>query len=442
MRRSQRSGCRRCGGWRRAPGGLHRWDRPRQVAPPRRRGRPAASPSAPRRRLAELGRQHKTAQALYEALEGRGQGRPAAGLGGDAGLERGVLAPGGQGLHLRSRISRRASLTTAKLTPEYQAKLEKRVADVKKGIEWDPISTCAPPGHPRWLTEPFLREFVVDARTRRGSINEMVNDIRRVYTDGRDHVPEEDRYPLYNGDSIGFWDGDKLVVHTNQLMAGHLPAPESRLHRAGRDRGDLAQGRRQDADRRRVGLRPAGARRTVVRQAGLREAERSATCGSATGTAPRTRTTPCSRPATAPRSSTTSPSRRRTMRSEASDETRGEGGGGRRPRRRRHADVCLGTRLGPPFRGHVRREEDRDRRGRGEGVPADQPALVAAGGRHRQERQGRDVGIRGGRAQHAAPRRHQAERPAAGHEADHHRQPDEGRASGGHLGERRPRRRA
>ena len=51
-------------------------------------------------------------------------------------------------------------------------------------------------------------------------INEMVNDIRRIYTDGRDHVPAADRYPLYNGDSIGFWDGDKLVIHTNQLQAG------------------------------------------------------------------------------------------------------------------------------------------------------------------------------------------------------------------------------
>jgi hypothetical protein len=48
----------------------------------------------------------------------------------------------------------------------------------------------------------------------------MVNDVRRVYTDGRAHVPEDDRYPLYNGDSIGFWDGDKLVIHTNQLRAG------------------------------------------------------------------------------------------------------------------------------------------------------------------------------------------------------------------------------
>jgi len=28
----------------------------------------------------------------------------------------------------------------------------------------------------------------------------------------------EDRFPLYYGDSIGFWDDQKLVIHTNQLM--------------------------------------------------------------------------------------------------------------------------------------------------------------------------------------------------------------------------------
>jgi hypothetical protein len=48
----------------------------------------------------------------------------------------------------------------------------------------------------------------------------MVNDVRRIYTDGRDHVPEADRYPLYDGDSIGFWDGSRLIIHTNQLQAG------------------------------------------------------------------------------------------------------------------------------------------------------------------------------------------------------------------------------
>jgi len=110
-------------------------------------------------------------------------------------------------------------MPTAKLTPEYQTKLLKRIEDVKRGIEWDPISTCAPPGHPRWLTEPFLREFIVSP-DQTWLINEMVNDIRRVYTDGREHVPEADRYPIPNGDSIGFWDGPKLVIHTNQLQSG------------------------------------------------------------------------------------------------------------------------------------------------------------------------------------------------------------------------------
>ena len=108
-------------------------------------------------------------------------------------------------------------LPPAKLSGN-QARLLKR-RDADKGVEWDPISTCAPPGHPRWLTEPFLKEFIVTP-DQTWLINEMVNDIRRIYTDGRDHVPEQDRYPLYNGDSIGFWNGQALVIHTNQLHEG------------------------------------------------------------------------------------------------------------------------------------------------------------------------------------------------------------------------------
>ena len=99
----------------------------------------------------------------------------------------------------------------------------KRIEVRKQGIEWDPISTCAPPGY-GWLTEPpFLREFIVTP-DQTWLINEMVNDIRRIYTDGRGHVPAADRYPLYNGDSIGFWDGDRLVIHTNQLPAASISA--------------------------------------------------------------------------------------------------------------------------------------------------------------------------------------------------------------------------
>ena len=180
-----------------------------------------ASPLIPARtkdQNIELGRQHKTAADLYNALKQE--------AGGGKRLAWTNL-PDWSGVYTRAPVAGFAfdpdqapgGLPTAKLTPEYQAKLLKRVEAVKQGIEWDPISTCAPPGHPRWLTEPFLREFIVTP-DQTWLINEMVNDIRRIYTDGRDHVPAADRYPLYNGDSIGFWDGSTLVIHTNQLQSG------------------------------------------------------------------------------------------------------------------------------------------------------------------------------------------------------------------------------
>jgi hypothetical protein len=166
----------------------------------------------------ELGRQHKTAAELYQTLldEAKG-GQPLTA----------TSIPNWTGVYSRPADKGftfdpdqpDGGLPTAKLTPEFQAKLLKRIEDVKHGIEWDPISTCSPPGMPRWLTEPFLREFVVTP-DQTWLINEMVNDIRRVYTDGRKHVPEEDRIPIPNGDSIGFWDGPQLVIHTNMLQTG------------------------------------------------------------------------------------------------------------------------------------------------------------------------------------------------------------------------------
>src|SRR5688572_9771005 len=177
----------------------------------------AQDPGETRERMAELGRQHKTAADLYEALKADADGgqrlAPA-------------RLPDWTGVYTRARggitydpDQPQGGPPTAKLTPDFQARLAQRIDMANKGVEWDPISTCAPPGHPRWLTEPFLKEFIVSP-DQTWLINEMVNDIRRIYTDGRDHPPAADRYPLYNGDSIGFWDGDRLVIHTNQLRSG------------------------------------------------------------------------------------------------------------------------------------------------------------------------------------------------------------------------------
>src|SRR5436853_292420 len=98
------------------------------------------------------------------------------------------------------------------------AALQQGQANEKSGIEYDEnLSTCGPPGYPRWLVIPFLREFIVRPEET-WLTSETVNNVRRIYTDGRDHPPVDERYPLYYGDSIGFWDGQKLVIHTNQLM--------------------------------------------------------------------------------------------------------------------------------------------------------------------------------------------------------------------------------
>jgi hypothetical protein len=178
----------------------------------------AQTPERTREQMIELGRQHKTAAELYQALREQAKG------GQHLAWNR---LPDWSGVYTRAPVAGFAfdpdqppgGLPTARLTPAFHEKMVQRIEAAKQGIEWDAISTCAPPGHPRWLTEPFLREFIVTP-DQTWLINEMVNDIRRIYTDGRDHLPAADRYPLYNGDSIGFWDGRKLVIHTNQLRAG------------------------------------------------------------------------------------------------------------------------------------------------------------------------------------------------------------------------------
>jgi hypothetical protein len=132
------------------------------------------------------------------------------------------------GIYSRSKLSLQFDLDlpaeggpdSAKLTPAGQAVVNAKAEHLKRtGGEYDPLSDCRPPGTPRWFSEPFLKEYVVTPN-QTWLMNEMVNDTRRVYTDGRAHTPEDDAYPSWNGDTIGFWDGDILVAHTKYLMKG------------------------------------------------------------------------------------------------------------------------------------------------------------------------------------------------------------------------------
>ena len=179
---------------------------------------PPPAPSAQKQQMIALGAEHKTARALFEYFKSESDG-------GQPLTWRSV--PDWTGLWTREASplffdpdqTAPTSLPTAKLTPEHRRLLLDKIDQVNRGIEFDPLSNCQPAGMPRWLVEPFLREFVVTP-SQTYLINEMQNEIRRIYTDGRDHPSEADAYPLWEGDSIGFWDGDKLVIHTGQMRAG------------------------------------------------------------------------------------------------------------------------------------------------------------------------------------------------------------------------------
>ncbi len=114
-----------------------------------------------------------------------------------------------------------ANWITADLTPAYALQFRQKLVGVAHGYEWDQLSDCLPAGFPRFVLEPFLREFVVTPGTTWWT-TEQQSEARRIYTDGRGHVPKEEGHLLWEGDSIGFWDGDTLVVHTIRMKPEEL----------------------------------------------------------------------------------------------------------------------------------------------------------------------------------------------------------------------------
>jgi hypothetical protein len=93
---------------------------------------------------------------------------------------------------------------------KYQAKLDHTLA----GYFTDPITNCLPHGMPRLMGGiPGPLEFVVTPE-QTWIIWEWGSQLRRIYTDGRGHLPVEDRFDTWTGHSIGHWEGDTLVVDT------------------------------------------------------------------------------------------------------------------------------------------------------------------------------------------------------------------------------------
>jgi hypothetical protein len=104
------------------------------------------------------------------------------------------------------------------LTPAYA----KKYAEWRKKFETgeqepDTVTRCLAFGIARFGTMP------VEIIQTPGQITMnlgVLHDIRRIYMDGVGHTTGAD--PSFNGDSVGHWEGDTLVVETNNVRAGTI----------------------------------------------------------------------------------------------------------------------------------------------------------------------------------------------------------------------------
>lgn len=79
---------------------------------------------------------------------------------------------------------------------------------------YDPEGFCLPPGGPRAFATPYPAE-IIQNRDRIIVVFEGGAHVwREIHMDGRDHPPLEQINPTYFGHSIGWWEGDTLVIDT------------------------------------------------------------------------------------------------------------------------------------------------------------------------------------------------------------------------------------
>jgi hypothetical protein len=113
--------------------------------------------------------------------------------------------------------------------PHYKPEYWDRITELDyNGNFDDPQNHCMPPGLPRigapaqiiqLKDEPLILLFYTGGYSR--------DTVRQVWTDGRPHDPLNVAAETWNGDSVGRWEGDTLVIETIGFT------DESWLHRSG-----------------------------------------------------------------------------------------------------------------------------------------------------------------------------------------------------------------
>jgi hypothetical protein len=109
-----------------------------------------------------------------------------------------------------------ASTMAAALTPQYREYYVQQVKAEAEGRHWWAAAFCLPDGFIRGLWRS-PQQFIVRP-TQVVIMGDTLVSLQARWVDtARGHRPEAQQFPQWLGESIGFWDGKALVMHTNQI---------------------------------------------------------------------------------------------------------------------------------------------------------------------------------------------------------------------------------
>jgi hypothetical protein len=110
---------------------------------------------------------------------------------------------------------------TFKLTPQAQVHFDRGVQALKDGgVYRDDVGQCWPAGMPMIMTRVWPIA-VIQLPTAVYMVSGFMNSLRVIYLDGRGHTDPDLVVRSFNGESIGHWEGEVLVVDTIYFPGHH-----------------------------------------------------------------------------------------------------------------------------------------------------------------------------------------------------------------------------
>ena len=111
------------------------------------------------------------------------------------------------------------------LTPQYRKYYADALRADWEGHAWWATALCFPDGLlSTYAGNGSSYHFVADEKEVVINVGRPTNMFRVIYTDGRGFLPEEHSTPQWYGESVAFWDGDELVIHSKNFRPWTLGA--------------------------------------------------------------------------------------------------------------------------------------------------------------------------------------------------------------------------